>query len=363
MARVFALGGGDVGDRAQDERGRHRQLDADGGDAERAADRARGRRAELCSRSLEAAGRPVPSDFTATSSAFISAASVAPCTAFCQRAGSIFMPVSTGEPSIDERRAAIPGFSRIALARRRSVRSLRDSPAIRNCRRAWAGLVRGSDESPAPLRAGRGYALRARAALPWLAVATARAAALARQAAWRSSASATLCAQLLGAHRLGQEAEDLRLVDELDAELGVGLVGEQDGEHVRALGLHLLEERDQAIHARAHVGDDRGDLVHLQHACGFDGCGHLDHFRIACEQALESAAPGPALHRSPAASRRCAAPGLRRGGLRSGELHARRHRVGEVGAKLVVFPRLLHEAEDLTFVDRADERRPCRCSP
>jgi hypothetical protein len=78
-------------------------------------------------RSLEALRRARPSERTATSSAFMSAASVAACTVFCTFAGSIFMPFSTGEPTIAERRAARPGFSRRRLACSRSSSSRRVS--------------------------------------------------------------------------------------------------------------------------------------------------------------------------------------------------------------------------------------------
>ena len=85
----------------------------------------------LCKRSLEREVPTLPSqakDLTATSSAFINAASDASCTVFCTRAGSIAMPRSIGEPSIAEARAARPGFSSSVLARFNAARSALDKP-------------------------------------------------------------------------------------------------------------------------------------------------------------------------------------------------------------------------------------------
>ena len=67
---------------------------------------------------------------TATSSAFMSAASVALWTVFCTGAGSNFMPFSMGEPRIAAKRAASPGCSRVILARLRSASSETDSAIV-----------------------------------------------------------------------------------------------------------------------------------------------------------------------------------------------------------------------------------------
>ena len=80
--------------------------------------------ANLCMRSLDGfAGPSAPSEVTAMSSALRSAASVAWWTLDCRRAGNIFRPFSTGDPTMFESFAAMPGFSSSCFARLSSSRS------------------------------------------------------------------------------------------------------------------------------------------------------------------------------------------------------------------------------------------------
>ena len=73
-----------------------------------------------------------------------------------------------------------------------------------------------------------------------------------------------VAAQLAHVDGLVEEAEDLRLVDELDHQLGVRGLGDEDRQDLGVPGLEQLEERDEPFLAHGEVGHDERDLLGLQ---------------------------------------------------------------------------------------------------
>src|SRR5438552_3328021 len=59
----------------------------------------------------------------------------------------------------------------------------------------------------------------------------------------------------------GEEAVDLRLVDEARDELGVGIVGDEDRARLRTLRLEQAEKRDEAIASGGEIRDHAGELA------------------------------------------------------------------------------------------------------
>ena len=68
--------------------------------------------------------------------------------------------------------------------------------------------------------------------------------------------------------RLGQEAEYLRLIDQVDHQFRVRGLGHHDGEDFRVVLLQQLEGGQRFLVAVADVGDDHCDLMLLQHGQG-----------------------------------------------------------------------------------------------
>ncbi len=165
-------------------------------------------------------------------------------------------------------------------------------------------------------------------------------------------------AQFARVHRLGEEAVDLRLVDEIGDEIGIGLLRHQDRENLGTLILQRPEELDEVVLARGEVGDDRGDLVAVQELRGLRHRGGDLDVRSTGKQPLETLGEGLTRiddEQGPGAARRV---GDERGGGR--DFRGESGGLGERGANLVVVPGLLHEAEDFTLVDRSHCRGEVR---
>src|SRR5689334_19322807 len=70
--------------------------------------------------------------------------------------------------------------------------------------------------------------------------------------------------ELVQIHRLVDETEDLRLIDEIDHELGIGGFGQNDDQNFRALVLEDFERRERLFTPPGDIGDDQRRLVGVE---------------------------------------------------------------------------------------------------